>query len=151
MRKLIVINENLHRSGIYEIVNDKGFHKYVGQSVDITNRWKDHVKDLRKNRHVNAYLQNAFNKYSERHFSFAVIEFCKPRDLNEREQYWIYKLKPEYNIITNVLEGFISRIESCPRRDPEYYQDEDYSFMRPIWHKWVYGGQKRGDNGKTDT
>ncbi len=143
VRKLIVITEDYHRSGIYEIVNDKGFHKYVGQSMDITYRWKSHLGDLRRNKHGNAYLQNAFNKHGERHFSFAVIEFCKPGELLEREQYWIDKLKPEYNIVRDVLHWSMNFEDKIERHEPEYYQDEDYGFKRPVWHKWVYGGQKR--------
>lgn len=146
MKKIYVDRKELHQAGIYEIVNDKGFHKYVGQTMDISKRWRCHAYDLRHNRHGNNYLQNAWNKYGERHFHFEVIEFCKPRDLNAREQYWISKLKPEYNIITDVYVGFASITQEIePRHNPEYYYDEDHNIKRPIWHKWVYGGQKKLD------
>ena len=94
---------HLRRSGIYQITNRQGFCKYVGKSVDIADRWRHHIQELRQNRHCNAHLQNAWNKYGRRHFLFSVIEFCRPGELTEREQYWINKLSPEYNVVTDVV------------------------------------------------
>lgn len=136
---ILVVDQDLHQAGIYEIVNNKGFHKYVGQSSDILNRWRNHLHDLRRNKHGNSHLQNAWNRYGERHFQFSILEFCKPRDLDEREQYWIIQLKPEYNIITDVKINYITNQAT----KEEYNHDEERDIKRPKWHKFVYGGQKR--------
>jgi group I intron endonuclease len=138
---ILVPNQDLHQAGIYEIVNHKGFHKYVGQSSDILHRWRCHLHDLRRNKHGNAYLQNAWNRYGERHFQFSVIEFCKPRDLDEREQYWINKLKPEYNIVTDIKLGISYIVNKTTKDECDY--DEERDIKRPTWHKFVYGGRKR--------
>ena len=37
--------------GIYIIKNEKNNKLYVDQSTDIYNRWKQHVRDLKSNRH----------------------------------------------------------------------------------------------------
>lgn len=97
-------NNELKRSGIYVINNRVGFHKYVGQAFDIAKRWHDHKTQLRNNTHHNIHLQNAWNKYGERNFSFEVLEFCRTVDLDDKEQYWIEKL----NLSTTSLEIFLN-------------------------------------------
>ena len=49
--------------GIYLIKNNISKKEYIGQSINIEKRWKDHKKDLRNNIHKNQHLQNAYNKY----------------------------------------------------------------------------------------
>ncbi len=69
---------------------------------------------------------------------FWVVEFCKIRDLDKREQHWIQQLKPEYNIITNISEW--NYVKS---KREVFYDDEDRDVRRPEWHKWVYGGHRK--------
>lgn len=77
-------------SGIYCIVNKVNFKVYVGSAVDLERRKYDHVKDLRKNRHYNSKLQNAWNKYGEDNFVFDVLEFVEDKTkLLDTEQFWI--------------------------------------------------------------
>ena len=52
--------------GIYCIRNKINNKYYIGQSIDIKNRWKEHKYNLRHNKHVNNKLQNAWNKYGEK-------------------------------------------------------------------------------------
>lgn len=75
--------------GIYCIENLINHKKYIGQSIDIHNRWKDHRRELNGNRHRNEYLQRAWNKYKENNFRFYIVEECEISLLNEREIYYI--------------------------------------------------------------
>ena len=75
--------------GIYIIISLVNRKVYIGQSTNIKLRWLGHKEDLRKNRHPNRYLQNAWNKYGEKNFIFSVLEECLEDKLTEREQYWI--------------------------------------------------------------
>ena len=75
--------------GIYKIENKVNGKVYVGQSVDITSRWKSHRSELKRGIHYNDHLQRAWNKYGENNFTFTVIEECKKDDLNDKEIYWI--------------------------------------------------------------
>ena len=74
--------------GIYCIENMANHKKYVGQSIDIYRRWKDHKRELKGNRHRNIYLQRAWNKYGENNFSFYIIEECSKNMLDEKEKFY---------------------------------------------------------------
>lgn len=74
-------------SGIYAITNMRDCKKYIGQSVNIQKRWREHKNALEQNRHFNIHLQRAWNRGDR--FEFSVIEKCDKDKLNEREIYWI--------------------------------------------------------------
>ena len=77
--------------GIYKIINQIDGKVYIGQSVSIYKRWKEHrsVAYLEHDEHYNTYLYYAIRKYGLENFSFEIIEKCTPEELNEREMYWI--------------------------------------------------------------
>ena len=60
---------------IYIIENLTTNKKYVGLTTNIKKREHDHFSYLRRNAHVNQKLQNAFNKYGEKDFTFFYKEF----------------------------------------------------------------------------
>lgn len=98
-KQLYVNNMNLtYTSGIYQIKNLINQKRYVGSAVSLTSRKSVHFKSLRENRHYNIHLQRAWNKYGEEHFKFEILEVCSKRSLIEKEQYYLDKLNPEYNI-----------------------------------------------------
>ena len=75
--------------GIYKITNLINNQSYIGQSVNITKRWRGH-KNISPNDHNYEYpLYKAFRKYGLENFSFEVIEECRIEELNEKEIYWI--------------------------------------------------------------
>jgi group I intron endonuclease len=89
------------KSGIYLIKNTINGKVYVGSSIDINKRWREHLHYLRLNTHANTHLQRAWNKYGEESFKFEVIEKCPTQKLLNREQYWIDLLeviKKGYNL-----------------------------------------------------
>jgi group I intron endonuclease len=71
---------------IKNLINNK---IYVGSSVNLIHRWFCHKQDLKQNKHANAFLQNAWNKYKEEDFEFGILEECAEGLLIEREQYWM--------------------------------------------------------------
>jgi group I intron endonuclease len=89
--------------GIYCIQNSLDSKSYIGSSVNIIARWKEHKRYLRRNIHENSYLQNAVNKYGMKNFEFKILEECSKEKLLEREQYYLdlyksYDSKFGYNI-----------------------------------------------------
>lgn len=81
------------KSGIYAIKNKINGKHYVGKAMDIPKRFNNHKHCLKKNKHRNDFLQKAWNKYGEKQFDFVVLELCEVKYLDEKEIYWIEKLK----------------------------------------------------------
>lgn len=51
-------------TGIYKIVNVITNDVYIGKSIDIDRRFKDHTSELRNNqKQYNEFFQRSFNKY----------------------------------------------------------------------------------------
>ena len=79
----------MRKSGIYCIENLINNKKYIGQSIDISNRWRQHKSELNGNTHFNDYLQKSWNKYGEDNFHFYVLELCDVDQLDDLEVYYI--------------------------------------------------------------
>lgn len=75
--------------GIYRIKNLVNGKCYYGSSKNIKKRWKTHLNQLRKNKHINSILQNAWNKYGETNFVFELVEECNLKNLFEVEQKYL--------------------------------------------------------------
>lgn len=77
--------------GIYKFQNLQNGKIYIGQSVDIERRYKDHINRAKNKNSAeyNSSLHCAIRKYGLDNFSFVVLEECNKNLLNEREQYWI--------------------------------------------------------------
>lgn len=75
--------------GIYRIFVKSNNKSYIGSSVNLNYRKYKHFWLLRKNKHDNLFLQNAFNKFGEKNFIFEILENCNPSELIEKENYYI--------------------------------------------------------------
>lgn len=81
-------------SGIYQIVNCINGKSYVGQSNNLSRRFREH----RSKRDSSCKtISRAFKKYGRHNFKFVLLEICGVETLSDREIFWIAKLKPEYN------------------------------------------------------
>ena len=65
-------------SGIYIIFNLINGHFYVGSTNNFQERFINHFNQLLNNKHINKYLQHAFNKYGEENFEFMIIRYIEP-------------------------------------------------------------------------
>ncbi len=84
---------------------------YVGRSVNVKRRLKQHLWDLRANRHTNPKLQNSFNKYGESKFKFDISCEADSEFLIELEQLAIdegIQTGRCFNINTNAEHGGVS-------------------------------------------
>ena len=96
-----VMGNKIHKSGIYQITNKVNGKFYIGSSIQIEIRWKQHINALKKGNHCNKKLQNSWNKYGEQAFEFSILE--ETNDLINREQFYVNELKPELNICVEVV------------------------------------------------
>lgn len=96
-------------AGVYEIRNTFNGNFYIGSSINLSKRLREHKGALNANRHRNAYLQRSWNKYGEDGFSFRTLLYCDPENTLLYEQMCLDNLFPEYNIAIDVKSGMAGR------------------------------------------
>ena len=82
--------------GIYKITNIENEMTYIGQAVNIAERWKQHIKrGIGAETPINNKLYPAMKQFGPENFTFEIVEVCPRSKLNEREDYWqeFYKAK----------------------------------------------------------
>jgi len=95
-------------SAIYSIINTVNNMFYVGRSINVEKRLKQHKWDLQANRHTNPKLQNSYNKYGECSFIFVIDCVVPAERLVEFEQIAIDEGISSgkcFNINTNAAHG----------------------------------------------
>ena len=76
--------------GIYKITNQITKECYIGQSVDVAKRFKDHAKcGLDIDRPQGNKLYQSMLEYNLWNFSFELLEECPKEQLNEKEKFYI--------------------------------------------------------------
>ena len=77
------------KTGIYKITNQENQMCYVGQAVNIADRWKQHIKrGLGAETPTKNKLYPAMAEFGVENFTFEIIEECDKTKLNDREDYW---------------------------------------------------------------
>ena len=92
--------------GIYKIKNIVTGKIYIGSSINIEYRIKQHFKCLKGNYHKNNHLQLSFNKHKEESFIWELILECNKNELLKKETELIlsnksYDRNIGYNILIN--------------------------------------------------
>lgn len=87
--------------GIYKITNLKNGKAYVGQSINIERRWREHC---RPSKAYKSLITQAIVEDGKENFSFQVLVECEINELNDLELKFIHQfntLEPNgYNIAT---------------------------------------------------
>ncbi len=100
-----------HHLSVYCIYNKINKRRYIGETLNLPNRWMEHITKLVNNKHDNTQLQHDFNYYGINAFEFTELETAFVALGNEnavslmkakffllcREHYYIYK----YDTINN--------------------------------------------------
>lgn len=114
--------------GIYKLVFNGTTKSYIGQSLNIESRYRDHVYFLNKGLH-SAKLQSAYNMYGLP--TFEIVEDCdgcNSEELNATEDFYIKKLRSYeegFNTLEHAAEIPILRGESHGRALYSDYQIEE--------------------------
>lgn len=128
--------------GIYKISGKS----YIGQSIHIFTRWKEHARHIREEKELNGTPLELEN------LTFEVLELCSIGELDDREIYWIEYYNSYNNGFNKTLGGQRKRagegkarvIEKSPLvigEDKHFNNLEDYvSKLRPESNKgyWCY-------------
>lgn len=99
--------------GIYYLTNIKNSKIYVGESINVIRRWKQHDDDLQKGTHHNHLLQRDFGIYGKQVFQFELIEpiriersyLLQKAILWAREIWHISMLKSAGKAVYNLTDG----------------------------------------------
>lgn len=76
--------------GIYKITNLITKEVYIGQSVNISDRFKQHIKcGLGIDASATNKLYNNMQEYGVWNFTFELLQKCSRDKLNEKERFWI--------------------------------------------------------------
>jgi group I intron endonuclease len=94
---------------VYKISNLVDDRVYIGSAVDFKRRKREHVNDLKSNRHANIHLQRFCNKYGLNLLQFEVIEECRDDVVLEREQLLLDSTKNLFNISTDASAPMAGR------------------------------------------
>jgi group I intron endonuclease len=159
--------------GIYKIHFSETPNKvYIGSSLNCEERWKAHVRTLRKNKHVNGHFQYAFDKHGEEKMVFEIIEVMESYDrkaIIEREKFYYYQAIDDgllvYNavvpmdrpLMTEALKAFLSKIhkgkttwnKGIPMSEEARKKLSLSLKGRKSWNKGMKTGKPAWNKGKT--
>ena len=108
MTSLFSDNKFPTSAGIYKITTLHNSKFYIGSSIFLKKRMKEHKTDLRKGNHFVKYLQKVYNKYGENNFKVEFLYIAENSfELNSKNHKELLKLEekhialsmPEYNTI----------------------------------------------------
>jgi group I intron endonuclease len=99
---------------LYKIENKITGRIYIGATCDFNTRKREHLRELRKNKHKNPLMQNDFNKYGIDSFMFEVI--LESDDCFSIEQEYISSMGT-YNIAKGGVGGDVFNQLSTDRQD----------------------------------
>lgn len=110
------------KCGIYKIENIKTGSIYIGQSIDLPSRLRDHISDLIKGRGVCAREAGA----QPQDWTFSIIEQCEEIQLDKRERYWIARYDSFNNGLNHTTGG---RANYSNKKEKEQTPSLDFSLM----------------------
>ena len=72
-------------SGVYLISHKNGYY-YLGQSVNIFDRWSNHYTNLRKNNHHSKDFQKLWNESNIEDWKWEIIEYVSKDYIKQRSK-----------------------------------------------------------------
>jgi len=129
---------NTKNAGIYSITSKINGKRYIGSSIRISYRWKDHKRKLRSNKHHSTHLQNHYNKYGEDDLVFSIVEIIEKDNLSLK-QFKELLLEREQTYLDNWQECQFNNSKTaisslgCKNKDTKYY---DYHKKANVYTTW---------------
>lgn len=142
-------------SGIYQIRNIYNNKVYIGSARNYKTRKTDHFRALRRNKHYNAKLQRAWNKYGENSFVFEILEYVP--DINkliEREQFYIeakHSVIQGYNLAGIAGSTLGVKYSKKVKKKLSLIHKERYLKMTKKDLSEIYGKSHRGKHHSEET
>jgi group I intron endonuclease len=133
---------------IYKITNTINGDFYIGSSRNFNKRYYSHLNDIRTNRQSCVLLIRAAFKYGEKNFKLEILEECEPNIVLDREQYYLDKYSPKYNVAKVAGSNFGIKRTSVTRvrkslAQKNNWQNEKYreKHLSELSKNWKKGGE----------
>jgi len=99
--KGLIAKQNKGKSGVYRWVNKSTGKSYVGSSSMLNDRFRRYFNHsyLSSGKRGASLICKALLKYGYAGFRLEILEYCPTSVVLAREQFYIDKLNPEYNIL----------------------------------------------------
>ena len=107
--------------GVYGIIHIPSRNAYIGSSVDIDRRFREHKRSLKKNSHYCSYLQRAWNKYGEQQFEFKIL--CKSDSVEEAR-----------NVEEAALDCFFDTLYNSKKTAIGFASGDEHPAKKDNWH-----------------
>lgn len=116
---------------IYKITNLLNDDFYIGSTINLYQRYRIHLRDIKNNKKTCTKLVRAVNKYKKENFSLTILATSPKEYLLKLEQWFIDNLKPKYNIAPIAGSNFgIKRTEETKLKNSisqkNVWKNEDY-------------------------
>lgn len=102
--------EKIPKSGGVYLIQGKNCKIYVGSSINLKRRFKEHYRELKNKNHENPKLQNYINKYGIESISFCILKegmgsLDEIRNLEKQMILELNSVKDGFNCTDQVLKG----------------------------------------------
>lgn len=111
-----IILENDGKTGIYRWTSLDTNKSYIGSSKDLGKRFRYYLRTtfISHSSRKAMIINKALLKYGYSKFKLEILEYCTIKDLIEREQYYMDKCLPEYNVLKIAYSSYIINIVRSP-------------------------------------
>lgn len=95
-----ILKDQKGKTGIYMFVNLINGHKYVGKSINISERMRSYssISYLMNIKNKNMLISRALLKHKHSNFALFIIKYSQMKDLKWQEEFYIDSFDAEYNI-----------------------------------------------------
>ena len=137
--KDLPVKQNRGKSGIYRWVHIESGKSYIGSSIDLSKRFSQYFNynHISNPKHKMA-IYKAILTYGYTAFRLEILEYCPPEILIEREQFYLDKFKPEYNILKVAGSSFGFKHSEATRelmskiaKDRKFYKETLLKMKEP--------------------
>jgi len=127
-----------HRlSGVYEYSFKQGGRKYIGSSINLSKRHRDHIYSLKNNTHPNKDFQKDYNLYGIENLLYTILEIVDNLELLLK--------KNSFKEFKNYLfskEQFYLDIHGAQ----DFLHNKDYRFFKLLYNKSVIAKGTKNKN-----
>lgn len=96
-----IFRDNKEKAGVYRFINLLNNKTYIGSSISLTARFRNYYQQKWMERSLARHHSNIYAAIlidGLKNFKLEILEYCDPKDVQDKEQDYMLELKPEYNI-----------------------------------------------------